>query len=144
MTTIAYKDGIIAYDGRVTAGRTIVYDDFDKLRERDGAFFLGTGATSEINKLIGLFFGEEIIGECGAEAIVAQDGVLTLIGYYEGKLSKTPMLLDRPYAIGSGMDHALTAFDMGASAYQAVEMAMKRDSCTGGKIRTLTVTKPIE
>jgi hypothetical protein len=28
---------------------------------------------------------------------------------------------------------------MGASAYKAVEMAMKRDSCTGGKIRTLTI-----
>lgn len=139
MTTIAYKDGIIAYDGRVTAGRTIVYDDFDKLREREGVFFLGTGATSEINELIGLFFGEEILGECGAEAIAVQDGALTLIGYYDGKLAKTPMLMDRPYAIGSGMDHALTAFDMGASAYQAIEMAMKRDCGTGGKIRTLTV-----
>lgn len=143
MTTIAYKDGIIAYDGRVTAGRTIVYDDFDKLRERDGAFFLGTGATSEINELIGLFFGEEIIGECGAEMLVVQDGTIALIGYYEGKLAKTPLMLERPYSIGSGSDHALTALDMGASAYQAVEMAMKRDSCTGGKIRTLTV-KPIE
>jgi hypothetical protein len=28
---------------------------------------------------------------------------------------------------------------MGATAYQAVEMAMKRDCGTGGKIRTLTI-----
>ena len=139
MTTIAYKDGVIAYDGRVTAGRTIVYDDFDKLRERDGVQFLGTGATSEINELIGSYFGEPIVGECGAEAIVIQAGVLTLIGFYEGKLAKTPMLHDRPYAIGSGMDHALTALDMGASAYEAIEMAIKRDVSTGGTIRTLTI-----
>ncbi|MNC73653.1 hypothetical protein D3C75_1248910 [compost metagenome] len=67
------------------------------------------------------------------------DGNLTLIGYTEGKLWKSPLLLDRPYAIGSGTDHAYTAFDMGATAYQAVEMAAKRDTGTGGNIRTLTV-----
>jgi ATP-dependent protease HslVU (ClpYQ) peptidase subunit len=139
MTTIAYKDGVIAYDGRVTAGGTIVYDDFDKLRERDGVFFLGTGASSEINELVGAYFGEEVVGDCGAEALVVHDGAVTLIGYYEGKLGKTPLLLDRPYAIGSGTDHAFTALDMGASAYQAIEMAAKRDTGTGGLIRTLTI-----
>lgn len=139
MTTIAYKDGIIAYDGLVTAGGTIVYDDFDKMRERDGVLFFGCGATSEINELIGGYFGDEIAGECRAEAIVVVDGLLTLIGFYEGKIAKTPLLLDRPYAIGSGTDHALTALDMGATAYQAIEMAAKRDTGTGGKIRTLTI-----
>lgn len=139
MTTIAYKDGVIAYDGRVSAGRTIIYDDFDKCRERDGVFFFGTGATGEINELIGAWFGEEIIGECGASALVLHDSQLTIIGYSDAKLWKSPILMDRPYAIGSGEDHALTAFDMGATAYQAVEMAAKRDTGTGGKIRTLTI-----
>jgi ATP-dependent protease HslVU (ClpYQ) peptidase subunit len=139
MTTIAYKDGIIAYDGRVSRGGTIVYDDFDKMRERDGVNFFGTGATGEINELIGAWFGEEIVGECEASALVLHDGDLTLIGYAQGKLWKAPCVLDRPYAIGSGSDHAYTAFDMGATAYQAVEMAAKRDTSTGGKIRTLTV-----
>lgn len=139
MTTIAYKDGIIAYDSRVSAGRTIIYDDVDKKRERDGVFFFGTGATGEINELIGAYFGEEIVGECGASALVVHGGDLLIIGYSEGKLWKSPIHVDKPYAIGSGEDHALTAFDMGATAYQAVEMAMKRDTGTGGKIRTLTV-----
>ncbi|MGY1448710.1 proteasome subunit beta [Pseudomonas chlororaphis] len=144
MTTIAYKDGVIAYDGRVTRGGTIVYDDFDKMRERDGAAFFGAGATGEINELIGAYFGEEIVGECEASVLVLHSGSLTLIGYTDGKLWKAPVLLDRPYAIGSGTDHAYTAFDMGATAYQAIEMAAKRDTGTGGKIRTLTVTKPAE
>jgi ATP-dependent protease HslVU (ClpYQ) peptidase subunit len=143
MTTIAYKDGIIAYDGRVSRGSTIVYDDFDKMREREGVCFFGTGSTGDINELIGAWFGEEIVGECGANALVLHDGSLTLIGYDEGKVWKSPVVLDRSYSIGSGSEHALTAMDMGASAYQAVEIAMKRDSCTGGKIRTITV-KPIE
>lgn len=142
MTTIAYKDGIIAYDGRVSRGSTIVYDDFDKMREREGVCFFGTGSTGDINELVGAWFGEEVIGECDANALVLHDGNLTLIGYDEGKVWKSPVVLDRPYAIGSGADHALTAFDMGATAYQAIEMAMKRDCGTGGKIRTLTVTSP--
>jgi len=139
MTTIAYKDGIIAYDGRCTAGGTIVYDDYEKMRERDGAFFFGAGGTSEINDLIKAYHGEEITGDCGASAIVCKAGELSLIGYDDGKIWESPVRPDKPYAIGSGRDHAFTALDMGASAYQAIEMAAKRDTGTGGKIRTFTI-----
>ncbi|WP_047305149.1 hypothetical protein [Pseudomonas fluorescens] len=139
MTTIAYKDGIIAYDGRCTSGGTIVYDDYDKMRESDGAFFFGAGALPEICDLIKAYRGEEITGECGALAIVCSGGALSLITYDDGKIAEGPISPDRPYAIGSGRDHAYTAMDMGASAYQAVEMASKRDTGTGGKIRTFTV-----
>lgn len=138
MTTIAYKDGIIAYDGRCTAGGTIIYDDYEKMRERDGAFFFGAGGMSEINDLIKAYHGEEITGDCGAAAIVCKDGVLSLITYDDGKVVESPVRPDKPYAIGSGRDHAYTALDMGASAYQAVEMAARRDTGTGGKIRTFT------
>lgn len=48
----------------------------------------------------------------------------------------SPMSLDNPVACGSGMDHALTAMDMGATAKEAVKWAMKRDTLTGGRIRT--------
>lgn len=139
MTTIAYKDGIIAYDGRCTAGGTIVYDDFDKLREREGVRFIGAGSTNDINELVDAYFGQEINGDCDARLMVIEAEALMLIGHSDGRLWKSPLVFDRPYAVGSGSDHALTAMDMGATAYQAVEIAMKRDSCTGGKIRTITV-----
>jgi hypothetical protein len=38
------------------------------------------------------------------------------------------------YAIGSGAAHAITAMDCGKSARQAVQMSMKRDPSTGGRI----------
>lgn len=38
------------------------------------------------------------------------------------------------YALGSGSAHAITAMDCGKSARQAVQMAMKRDSNTGGRV----------
>ncbi|MNI98876.1 hypothetical protein D3C73_1578140 [compost metagenome] len=46
---------------------------------------------------------------------------------------------DRPYAIGSGTPYAFAAMDMGASAEKAVEMAARRDTSTGGTIRTLRI-----
>ena len=139
MTTIAYKDGIIAYDGRVTRGTQITYDDFDKCLERDGVKFICCGANADFESLMDAYFGWEV-SNCDASAIIIADGLIwngavdETTGFW-----KTQVTEDRPYAIGSGSVHALTAMDMGASAYQAVEMAMKRDSCTGGKIRTLTV-----
>jgi len=139
MTTIAYKDGIIAYDSRVTANGAIIYDDFEKRRERGGVSFFGTGATGDIEDLVSIYNGGAIAGECDATALVVQNGQLLLIGYSDGKVWKSPVRSDRPYAIGSGVDHAYTAMDMGASAYQAVEMAMKRDTGTGGQIRTFTI-----
>lgn len=139
MTTIAYKDGVIAYDGLFTAGGTIVYDDVDKRRERDGVSFFGTGGSGEIDELIGAYFGKAIVGECNASAMVLHGDDLILIGYLDGKVWKMPLQADKPYAIGSGSDHAFTALDMGATAYQAVEMAAKRDTSTGGLIRTMNI-----
>ena len=144
MTTIAYKDGIIAYDGRITRSHQIVYDDFDKCLDRDGVKFVCSGSTADFEGLISAYFGGEA-PNCSAVALVVADGGVWHSAVDENSgFWKAPLIMDRPYAIGSGSEYALTAMDMGASAYQAVEMAMKRDSCTGGKIRTLTVTKPIE
>jgi ATP-dependent protease HslVU (ClpYQ) peptidase subunit len=139
MTTIAYKDGIIAYDGRVTAGSAITYDDYDKCVEREGVRFVLSGFVCDYHRLIDAYFGEELTNIGAGALVVDAEGVWN-IGHNDGEgVWKSPVIQDKPYAIGSGSDHAYTAMDMGASAYQAVEMAMKRDSCTGGKIRTLTV-----
>lgn len=144
MTTIAYKDGIIAYDGRITRGNQITYDDFDKCLDRDGVKFVCSGSTADFEGLISAYFGGEV-SNCSAVALIVADGGVWHSAVDESTgFWKAALILDKPYALGSGSEHALTAMDMGASAYQAVEMAMKRDSCTGGKIRTLTVTKPIE
>lgn len=141
MTTIAYKDGIVAYDSLVTAGGTVIYDDFDKKRERDGVLFFGAGSTADIELLISAYFGEPPGCDLDARAIAVREGKLSLLVFESGRVFESEVLPDRPYAIGSGQDHALTALDMGASALQAVEMAVKRDTGTGGKIRTYTVAK---
>jgi 20S proteasome alpha/beta subunit len=137
MTTIAYKNGVIAYDSRRTCDGRIVTDRADKKRERDGHVFFGSGSTSDILSLMDAFFGAKIEGECDAQVIVVHDGHVTEIIWTEGRLFKYPV--DHEYAIGSGSDNAITAMDMGATAAEAVEMAMKRDTATGGQVRTLLV-----
>jgi 20S proteasome alpha/beta subunit len=140
MTTIAYKDGIIAYDSRETLGTTIVDDDCDKCQARDGVLFFCTGSSPDFEALLAAYFGEvsSVVIEAGGVAL--DKGALWLLGYSETTgFWKDRLRMDNPWSVGSGSPHALTAMDMGASAYQAVEMAMKRDTGTGGTIRTFTI-----
>jgi 20S proteasome alpha/beta subunit len=140
VTTIAYKDGVIAYDSRICHGSSITHDDFEKCQEREGVKFVLTGYVCDYSKLIGAWFGEPVTGtvECSA---LAFDGKSLVYAAYSDKdgLCKTPIWLERPYVLGSGSDHAMTAMDMGATAPEAVEMAKKRDSATGGQVRVVRV-----
>lgn len=52
MTTIAYKDGVIAYDSRCTRATIITDDDCKKLDMVEGVHFLCSGATCDFDALI--------------------------------------------------------------------------------------------
>jgi 20S proteasome alpha/beta subunit len=142
MTTIAYKNGVIAYDSRVTSGSTIVDDDFDKKVSRDGVSFFGTGSTPDIDGLIELYLGRENSAkDISASLIASKDGEITLVGWNQTDgIWKCKLDTKKPYAIGSGSDHAWTAMDCGLSSEQAVEMAKKRDSGSGGAVRTFSIS----
>jgi ATP-dependent protease HslVU (ClpYQ) peptidase subunit len=140
MTTIAYKDGVIAYDSRETLGSTIMDDDCEKCQTSGGVQFLCTGSTPDYPALIAGYFGEVVTGSVEASGLAIDDGVLSLIGHdRKTGFWKDQLRLDNPFAIGSGSHFALTAMDMGATAAEAVEMAKKRDTSTGGLVRTLIV-----
>ena len=47
MTTIAYKDGIIAYDSRCLCGNAIVDDNIDKHLAIEGLHFFFSGNTGD-------------------------------------------------------------------------------------------------
>lgn len=140
MTTIAYKDGVIAYDSRAIQGTVIVDDDRDKRYHREGRDYFAAGSTSDHEKLIALDFGDLSIDLKQVDSLaLAWDGNnLYEVGVDECEcvFFRTPRELGKHYAIGSGALFALTAMDMGATAEEAVRMAAKRDTCTGGTIRT--------
>lgn len=142
MTTIAYKDGIIAYDSRSTADALIINDDTNKKAICGNITIFWAGSKGEYDILLRVLDGsEEKILDDGVGLMVEDNKI-----YYGGMNRsqdrwKQKLDLDKPYAIGSGAEHAWTAMDMGATAKQAVKMAMLRNASTGGRIRTFRVPK---
>ena len=142
MTTIAYKDGVIAYDSQVTRGDIITDDAYEKCIELKGVKFFCSGAISDHQRLVDVYFGAKPEGNIDASALVLDGESLMMVAVDDATgLWKSPILLDRVYAIGSGSPFAFAAMDMGANAYKAVEMAAKRDTSTGGKIRTVIINE---
>ncbi|WP_248920466.1 proteasome subunit beta [Pseudomonas entomophila] len=142
MTTIAYKDGVIAYDSRTVRGTVVMEDDCEKLQVVNGVSFICTGATCDFDALIAAYFGEPATVPVEASGYAITDGELWLVGHDDKTgIWKSRIGSSRVDAIGSGSPFALAAMDMGASAYQAVEMAARRDTNTGGKIRTVRVIR---
>ncbi|MGE1612305.1 proteasome subunit beta [Pseudomonas monteilii] len=138
MTTIAYKDGVIAYDSQITRGDVITYDDYEKCIEQGGVKFFCSGAVPDFQRLVDAYFGAKPDGNIDATALVLDGESLMMVAVDDATgLWKSPVLLDRPYAIGSGTPYAFAAMDMGASAEKAVEMAARRDTSTGGRVRVV-------
>jgi len=141
MTTIAYKYPFVAYDSRETIGNIIHDDDCNKkIRHNEIVYFLGCSSCDEV-EIIAAYEGDLSLAEDmdEFEGIVIEKGVVHRIVSGEGKMIKEPQRPGRHFAIGSGAMIALTAMDLGMSAKDAIKQAMKRDVCTGGKVRTYKV-----
>ena|ERR1700694_4242478 len=137
MTTIAYRDGILAADGRVTDGHLILTDECKKIRRlSDGALFALAGDDVYEEKIV------EILEDMDSPLPQGKDFTAILVDT-EGRLSIYSGVGDRflPWyadfaAFGSGAEIAYGAMQMGASAEQAVVAACARNTTTGGAIQT--------
>jgi 20S proteasome alpha/beta subunit len=143
MTTIAYKDGIIAFDSRVcTDDNRVTVKDYDKSRKVGGVKFFFAGLMPDIEEFIADYLSGDYddLRPLGCVVFVVDHGRLYLSGVDEdGHLWRDPYSLKQHAAIGSGSAHALTAMDLGCDAKTAVKMAMLRDTRTGGRIRTYRI-----
>lgn len=148
MTTIAYRDGVIAGDGRETSWEQgestfIIRDDCVKVvRLPDGRLFGGSRTSEDIARLL-----DALIAACEPESrnrwpnpslddinaiVVDTDGTIHV---YEGTRWEK---VDMPYyAVGSGARAAFPAMFAGADAKKAVEAGIRFDPFSGGKITTL-------
>jgi len=142
MTTIALDSkGMVAYESRVTVGFTIVDDAANKHIKRNGTDYFLAGRDADEEALISAAEGsprDDYPEEVDVCAIVHKDGYFYTAGIAKG--DGFYMQRERsgnPVAIGSGSDHALTAMDCGMNAKDAVKMAIKRNSGSGGRIRTI-------
>lgn len=142
MTTIAYKDGILAGDRQSNYGSL-------------------PAATTKIHR-----HGKWVAGACGNTAQIAQvhkwvadgmdpsqypafqndpqDAVTMLLASAEGLFvldcTPVPYKIEQPFfAIGSGRDFAIAAMDLGLNAVEAVHLASKFDTTTGLGVDAMTV-----
>lgn len=139
MTTIAYKDGIIAYDSRSTQGSLITSDKTDKKYKCNDVLFFYCGTLSDLPYAVEGYIHKKHSISGDSEALVIDQNKLILFGMDETGCWWETLDLTKTRAIGSGSHHAYTAMDMGASAAESVKMAMLRDTCTGGRIRTYKI-----
>lgn len=135
MTTVAYRDGVIASDSQVSSGDTIV--GFTPkcgiingvLYGFSGAMALGQAFEAWLRR--GMNGDPPAMEKSGlaAKGLVVHDGII--LSWESGGWDR----LHAPYyAIGSGRDHALAAMAVGACAVKAVEAACKHDVWSGGPI----------
>lgn len=143
MTTIVFRDGILAADGRITQNETIVGDNFTKIHVlADGGAVAMCGRPDEcvpiIEWLKAVAAGEQAGPQPDVESStllhINGDGVVRLLN------DRHWIEIDEPFiAAGSGSSAALGALHAGASAIEAVTAAIKTDPYSGGQVRAVTL-----
>lgn len=142
MTTIAYRDGVLAGDSLCCRAGWKVGATFRKVfKTPDGRLIGLCGDAAHIMKLVEWLMmppknrlGERprLDKDTGTVVEVLSNGKAR---YYEHDHYHDTN--DRYWSVGSGSIAALVAMDMGADAATAVRAAARRDDSTGGKVRTV-------
>ena len=137
MTTIAYRDGVIASDTLVSAGGTKV-GRVQKIGKIGPVLFGASGSLAQAQR-----FGDWVRGgmkgappqfekEEGEGFVIHKDCIVTYSGAGIDRMSA-------PYfASGSGWQFALGAMAAGACAEQAVRLAITLDNGSGGEVTVLS------
>jgi ATP-dependent protease HslVU (ClpYQ) peptidase subunit len=139
MTTIAYRDGELATDSRITAGDMIVSDVRRKVhRLRDGSVVAWAGSVQDAELLLQAM--RKTAPRAAKHPKLEDISALHLrtdgsLWEYEGEawVKQDPGY----YATGSGSPYAFAAMDAGATAKDAVRIAIKRDANSGGRVQSL-------
>lgn len=141
MTTIAYKDRVIAYDSRQTQGSRIVNNQAQKRYNIGKDFIVWAGNATEggdiLEALIRDIHPTNLSHGCGIAFI---DGKLFKVGLNEEELWKEDIAgRDISVGCGSGSEYAYGAMDNGATAVEAVKIAIGRDVYSGGAVRKIII-----
>jgi ATP-dependent protease HslVU (ClpYQ) peptidase subunit len=135
MTTIAYRDGILASDTQVTHGPTIMKSKCRKVfKLPDGSLYGHTGSLEAGELMRRSLVSGEAPPNLTSDAF---DGIMIRPNgqtfFYENK-AWVKLKVDF-CALGSGKEHAYGAMAVGASAEQAVHAAITLDPVSGGRVQ---------
>jgi len=131
VTTIACDGKSMAGDSLITANGEIVGNTTKVQRTDDGRIFGASGSIVDITRFAKWMHGAEApeLSEDFCALILMPNGKVYYVG---NKLEPSEYIV--PQAIGSGADFAIGAMLAGQSPHEAVEIAMQRDTRTGGEI----------
>lgn len=143
MTTIVYRDGVMAADGKETLQNdehssyyTLRLDCIKVWKLKDGSLFGAAHMSESIERLKdALMKGlppPKLEDICGLRVDTRRR-----MWVYEGNIWQPIQGKHRYYAIGSGAIIAFGALDAGADARTACKIAAARDPYSGGKIHTV-------
>lgn len=142
MTTIAYRDGMLAADSRVTADGWIPpYRDHKIEKLPDGRLLGFSGNPYFLDEFRRWLVNDETfrmpdLKDEAKALVVSLDGNVTLY-QFTGRFEVSAPFV----AVGSGFPAALAAMYAGADAKRAVEIAALLDDNTGGEIDVLFLNK---
>lgn len=145
MSTVAYRDGVLAADSKAYggSGQNSPGEKRKIHRLKDGTVVGVTSAVLGMGERFAAWLDaggdptawtggdpdlRAIIVRPGGEMFLADDGL-----FFSGPIQC------KQYAIGSGAAYALGAMSMGATAVQAVHVAIAHDYHSGGRVRALSV-----
>jgi hypothetical protein len=143
MTTIAYRDGIMAADSRAYSGDRRPMGFKTKIKRlANGGMMASSSIHPGNSELLFSLIDKNGIDHVFTEKLDAQSLVVLPGGdvfYYAGHSRFSGPLSGQYFAIGSGEDYAMGAMAMGATAIQAVDAAKQHDVFSGGPTMVMTV-----
>jgi ATP-dependent protease HslVU (ClpYQ) peptidase subunit len=137
MTTIVYKDGVLAADTLITEGnRKLPGAAIKAVRLPDGHLFAYCGSVADGETCLHALLQDEDLPPMKHTTAILIDHKAKRPYTYEGRGGWLKQSV-KWGAWGSGSDYAYGALEMGATAVQAVKVAIKYDAGSRGPIRTL-------
>lgn len=139
MTTLVYRDGVLAADSRGTRNGMICPGAVNKVAVVDGRLVGFVGDTA---------FGQRFVRDLreGREPADLEGEAIAVIVDSDGTVrvhqNATWYVEEGPFAAwGTGLAAALGALHMGATADQAVEAACEVDPNSGGPVQIVSLRK---
>lgn len=143
MTTIAYKDGVVAVDSLAVQGGSVAGHVYKIIRMGD-VRYIGVGDWAEINWAARSMHLHNLESFRDLESARLSDETIILtcgggLVYVHSRNGDYEHPVAQPGAWGTGADIALGAMAAGATAEKAVECAVLYDLNTDGPVHTCTI-----
>lgn len=146
MTTVAFKAGIMACDSRYSQTAVGATRGQKIFRKRVGRKEVLIGIAGDVfaAMLFVDWYGTADKDLQKSLVDMTDDGFIALVWdgrkLFEANRYCRLCEVDEPYyAIGSGGVHAITAMDCGKTAVQSIQMAVRRDVYSGGRVQSFTL-----